>query len=163
MQRVLSAIAGVLIVVTPASSSAQQPVAAAARRLAARASAVIQGSAVNASNGPLVNASVRVRDARLGKIVNRSLTDKLGAYTFKDLDPGSYVVEIVNQSQTTIAVTNLINANAGETVTTVVKLTVDPSTLGKVVGNVPVTGSTGITRVSQLAAVVPTGAPVSER
>lgn len=176
MQRILSAIAGVLIVATPASLSAQQPIAtAAAGRLTSRATAAIQGSAVNSSNGPVISALVRVRDARSGRIASQSLTDKLGAYTFKGLDPGSYVVEIVNQSQKTIAASNLISANAGETVTAVVKLTFDPSTLGNIMGNVPVTGSTGLSGVSQIAAqlpqaalqaipaVVPIGPPVSER
>jgi hypothetical protein len=176
MQRILSAIAATLIVAAPGSLSAQQPIAtAAARRLASRAAAVIQGSAVNSSNGALANALVRVRDARSGRIAGQSLTDKLGAYTFKGLDPGSYVVEIVNQSQKTIAATNLISANAGETVTAVVKLTFDPSVLGDILGQVPVTGSSGSATLTQVAAqlpqtalqtiavVVPAGAPASER
>jgi hypothetical protein len=157
----MCAIAAALIVATAGSVSAQQPGAiAAARRLASRVTAIIQGRAVNASNAPLVNTSVRVRDARSGRVANRSLTDKLGAFTFKGLDPGSYVVEIVDQGQTTIAATNLISANAGETVTAIVKLRVDPSILEGLVSKVPVTGSTGL---RQIPLVVPAGAPVSEQ
>jgi hypothetical protein len=174
MQRVLSVIAGVLIVVTPGSLSAQQQVATeAARRLASRATVAIQGRAVNSLNGALVNTLVRVRDARSGRIVSQSLTDKLGAYTFKGLDPGSYVVEIVSQSQKTIAATSLLSANAGETVIAVVRLTFNPSNFGNVLGHVPLGSSDSA--VSQIAAqlpelalqaiptVVPVGPPVSER
>ena len=74
------------------------------------------------------------RDARLGRIVNQSLTDKLGAYTFKGLDPGNYIVEIVSNNQTTLAATNLISANAGETVTAVVRLPFKPSLLAAILG-----------------------------
>ena len=163
MPRVLSAIAGVLIVLTPASLSAQQQVAtASAGRLALRATVTIQGRALDSSNGALVNTAVRVRDARSGRIVGQSLTDKVGAYSFKGLDPGSYVVEIVSQSRTTIAATSLISANAGETVTAVVKLTFNPSNLANILGHVP-RSSPGSSTLAEIAAVVPAGTPVSER
>jgi hypothetical protein len=177
MQRVLSAIVGVLIVAAPASLSAQQQIAtamaAAARRAASGATAAIQGSAVNSSNGALVNTLVRVRNARSGRIASQSLTDKLGAYTFKGLDPGSYVVELVSQSQTTIAASSLISANAGETVTAVVKLSFNPSSLGNIIGQAPLSTSGTVvselapqvpsTALQSIAAVVPAGPPVSEQ
>ena len=181
MPRILSVIAGMLIVATPASLSAQQQiVAAAARRAALRATAAIQGSAVNSSNGVLVNTVVRVRDARLGHIVDQSLTDKLGAYTFKGLDPGNYIVEVVSNNQTTIATTSLISANAGETVTAIVRLPFTPSMLGAILGQeAPATSAAAAagfgdlipqitkdlpqTIIQAIPAVVPAGPPVSDQ
>jgi hypothetical protein len=182
MHRILSAAAAVLIVALPGPLSAQPQIAtAAARRLATRATAAIQGSAVNSGNGALANTLVRVRDARLGRIVDQSLTDKLGAYTFKGLEPGNYVVEIVSNNQTTLAATNLISANAGETVHAIVRLPFKPSLLGAFLGQTaPAQGvtsaSSGLsdivpelvnqlpqTVVQAIPAIVPVGPPVSER
>jgi hypothetical protein len=137
MPRILSAIAGVLVVAIIAPVSAQQAIATVAGRpLASRARAVatIQGTALNAADGTLAETAVRVRDARLGHIVNQSLTDKLGSYSFKELDPGNYVIEIVSSNQTTVAATNIISANAGETVTANVKLAFKPSMLKTILG-----------------------------
>jgi hypothetical protein len=170
MQRILSVIAGVLIFATPASMSAQQQIAAGAtaRRLAARATAVIQGSAVNWTNGVLANTSIRVRDARLGRIVNQSITDNVGAYTFKGLDPGNYIVEIISNNQTTLAATNLISANAGETVTAVVRLPFKPSLLGAAFGQASSAQGGLVSELTQTAikmvpAIVPAGDPATER
>ena len=180
MQRILSVIAGVLIVGTPASLSAQQEIAAAAaRRAAMRATAVIQGSAVNSTNGVLVNTLLRVRDARLGRIVDQAHTSKVGAYTFKGLEPGNYIVEIVSKNQMTIGTSSLISANAGQTVTAVVRLAFTPSLLGAILGQqAPATSAVAagfddmvpqITKqlpqaiIQAIPAMVPTGPPVSEQ
>ena len=180
MQRILAVIAGVLIVGTPASLLAQQEIAAAAaRRAAMRASAAIQGSAINSSNGVLVNALVRVRDARLGRIVDQSLTSKVGAYTFKGLEPGNYVVELVSKNRMTIGTSSLISANAGQTVTAVVRLAFTPSLLGAILGQqAPATSAVAAgfgdvipqivqqlpqTIIQAVPAMVPTGPPVSEQ
>src|SRR5687767_10089192 len=36
----------------------------------------IQGNALNSTNGPMPNGLVRLRDARLGRVVNTQLTDQ---------------------------------------------------------------------------------------
>jgi hypothetical protein len=83
----------------------------------------IQGNALTATNGSLPDSLVRLRDARFGRIVDTQLTDKSGLFAFKVLDPGSYVVEIVNASDSTVlAASQLINVSAGEAVSAVVKL-----------------------------------------
>jgi hypothetical protein len=179
MQRILSAIVGVFVVATVVSASAQQPPGTAAgRRLALRASAAIQATAFTAVNGVLANTMVRLRDARLGRIVGQSLTDEKGACIFKGLDRGNYVVELVSNRQTTLAATPLISVNAGETVAAVVKMPFKPSLLGTLLGQEPspVAGASafgssetaGISELPQtVVQLVPTlvavGAPVSER
>ena len=178
MQRISSAIVGVLVVATTASPSAQQAPGTVARRLALRASAAIQATAFNAANGVLANTAVRLRDARLGRIVGQSLTDNKGACIFKGLDRGNYVVELVSTKQTTLAATPLISVNAGETVSAVVKLPFKPSLLGTLLGqesssvaSARAFGSGETADLSELPqaivqlvpTVVAVGAPVSER
>ena len=82
----------------------------------------IQGSAVDSSNLQLSNTLVRVRDARIGRIVETQLTDKAGMFSFKALDPGSYIVELMANDQTVLTASQLINVNAGEAVSAIVKL-----------------------------------------
>jgi hypothetical protein len=83
----------------------------------------IQGNALNATNGSLPDSLVRLRDARFGRIIETQATDKAGLFAFKVLDPGSYIVEIVNPGDSAVlAASQLISVNLGEAVSAVVKL-----------------------------------------
>ena len=151
------------------------------RQLLRNQLATIQGNAATATDGRLPNSMVRLRDARFGRIVDTQFTDKTGAFVFKAVDPGNYIVEIVSTNQTTIAATQMLSANAGETVTAVVKLPLKPSLFASVLGQqggsaaTPATASaTSVTElapavieqlpqaaVQSLPAVVAVGDPVS--
>ena len=87
-----------------------------------KALTTIQGNALNSTNGQLTNAVVRLRDARFGRIVDTQMTDKSGLFAFKAIDPGSYIVEIMSNDQSILAASQLLNVNAGEAVSAVVKL-----------------------------------------
>jgi hypothetical protein len=114
--------------------AAQQPLPAGMARAGAKvtnllpgikagAGTMIQGNALNSSNGALPESVVRLRDARSGRIVDTQLTDQSGLFAFKVLDPGSYIIEIVSQADSTVmAASQLINVGAGEAVSAVVKL-----------------------------------------
>jgi hypothetical protein len=82
----------------------------------------IRGEALDSTGKHLARTPVRLRDARVGRIVGTQLTDASGAFDFTALDPGSYIVEIMGDDQTVLAASQLINVNAGETVAAVVKL-----------------------------------------
>ncbi|MCU1383878.1 MAG: hypothetical protein JWL71_2575 [Acidobacteria bacterium] len=82
----------------------------------------IQGNALNSTNGQMNGAIVRLRDARFGRIVDTQLTDKSGLFAFKAIDPGSYIVEIMANDQSILAASQLLNVNAGEAASAVVKL-----------------------------------------
>jgi hypothetical protein len=83
----------------------------------------IQGNALNSSSGPLPDNLVRLRDARSGRIVATQISDKAGLFEFKVPDPGSYIIEIVNPADSSVlAASQLINVNAGEVLSAVVKL-----------------------------------------
>lgn len=90
----------------------------------------IQGNALNAANGPLSDAMVRLRDARYGKVSNVELTDHAGLFAFGTIDPGNYVVELIDRSSVVLATSELLTVGAGETASAVVKLPSRVQTLG---------------------------------
>lgn len=177
------------IVVSAASAAAQQQSAGVVPQVRGLPSVVtrpgslatIRGSATTANNGSLPNSIIRLRDARFGRIVNTTLTDRSGGFAFQGLDPGNYIVELVGTNQAPIAATQILNANAGETITAVVRLPLGkPSLLASILsqqaGSSP--GGAGVTGVADVVsgvveqlpqfavqsipAIVPVGEPVSE-
>jgi hypothetical protein len=88
----------------------------------ATAFTTIQGNALNSTNGALAGGSVRLRDARYGRIVDAQVTDKSGLFAFNTVDPGTYVVELVGNDQAVLAASQLLTVGAGETVSAIVKL-----------------------------------------
>jgi hypothetical protein len=95
----------------------------------------IQGNALDSINGILPDSPVRLRDARLGRIISTQRTDKSGLFEFRAVDPGSYVVELIVNAETVLAASQLINVNAGETVSAVVKLPFRLPPLGGLLGH----------------------------
>lgn len=109
----------------------------------------IQGNALDSLNGTLADGLVRLRDARLGRIVNTQLTDKSGLFEFRAVEPGSYVVELVGGAAGVLAASQLISVNAGEAVLAVVKLPFGLPPLGGLLGH---TASQAATVTSAAAA-----------
>lgn len=82
----------------------------------------IQGNALDASNGPLADAFVRLRDARFGKVSGTKVTDKTGLFDFGIVDPGNYIVELIDRRNVVLATSELLTVGPGETADAVVKL-----------------------------------------
>ncbi len=80
-------------------------------------------------------AQYRLRDARTGRIVSTQTTDKAGLFEFPAIDPGSYIAELLGAADTVLAASQLINVNAGETVTTAVQLPFRLPPLGGLLGH----------------------------
>lgn len=95
----------------------------------------IRGNALDSANGILPDSPVRLRDARLGRIISTQRTDKSGLFEFRTVDPGSYIVELLGATDTVLAASQLINVNAGETVSTLVKLPFRLPALGGLLGH----------------------------
>lgn len=74
----------------------------------------------------------------LERIVSAQTTDKSGFFEFRDLDPGSYIVELLGVADTVLAASQLININAAETVPTVVQLPFRLPALGGLLGHTTV-------------------------
>jgi len=86
-------------------------------------SSTIQGQALTTANAGMPDVTVRLRDARSGRIVDTQVTDKTGVFTFVNVDPGSYVVELMAADRSTIlAASQLFHVNAGDAISAVVKL-----------------------------------------
>jgi hypothetical protein len=136
MSRPLSLVSLGLITATGLSLAAQQPtvppaetrvatsagIRATLARARTHALGIIQGNALDASNGPLNGAVVRLRDARFGRIADNQLTDPSGLFEFEAIEPGSYIVELMSTDESILAASQLLNVDAGQTVLAVVKL-----------------------------------------
>ncbi len=123
----------------------------------------IQGNALNSTNGHLTDVVVRLRDARFGRIVGSQLTDKSGLFAFRALDPGSYIVEIMSNNDTILAASQLLNVNAGEAASAVVKLPFRIPAFAGVMGSATTPSATVVATeaaASSIASVVPT-TPIS--
>jgi hypothetical protein len=84
--------------------------------------AMIQGNALDSGDGPLPNATVRLRDARYGRIVDTQLTDNSGMFVFRALDPGTYIVEMISVDSTVLAASEILYIDAGQSRSALVKL-----------------------------------------
>jgi hypothetical protein len=143
MQRVFTAAVGVFVVTGVFAAGAQQPAQLAAKTTsgakAARSTSgrsgvglmpgtrsniftTIQGNALTSTNGPLADTVVRLRDVRFGRIIEVTTTDKSGLFAFRAVDPGSYVVELIGNDLTILAASQILYVDAGQAVSTVVKL-----------------------------------------
>jgi carboxypeptidase family protein len=81
----LAVVAAVSVAGVPSTA---QPAAAETARLV--------GTALNASLQPLPNATVQIRDLQTGGVVGSTTSGDKGQFTFIDLAPGTYIVEVVN-------------------------------------------------------------------
>jgi hypothetical protein len=123
----------------------------------------IQGNALNSTNGPLNDVAVRLRDARFGTIIDTQTTDKSGLFAFKSIDPGSYIVEVMANDQSVLAASQLLNIDAGQAVSAVVKLPFRIPPFAGIVGSTSTPSAAAVATqaaASSIVAVVPTS-PIS--
>jgi hypothetical protein len=143
----------------------QQPTAPAVEGARAGLSAAIQGTAVNWTNAALASAPVRLRDARLGRAIQNAVTDRFGAFEFRGLEPGSYVVELMGSRSDVLAATSIINLNSGQLVAALVKLPFKNPPLGGALGK-SLPAALAVTSAAVAAGVLATsvtGAPATDR
>jgi len=171
MDRKLCLIVAATVAVIATGSTpigAQQPTAVNTLLAGARAGlfSTIQGKALNSINGPMPNTVIRLRDARLGRVVDTVTTDKLGVFEFRSIDPGSYVVEMMAPANdAVVAASPIINVGSGESVSTVLKLPFKMPPLGGILGH-SLPSALAITSAAAAAGVLAksvVGAPASDR
>jgi len=139
-------------------------------------SSSIQGTAVNWNNSGMANTPIRLRDARLGRVLDSVRTDRFGAFEFHNLEPGSYVAEMMNSTNDAVlAATPIVNVDTGQSVSVLIKLSTRTATPVAVFGisavavaAVAATASTAlaITSAGNAAGVPATtvaGAPATDR
>ena len=125
----------------------------------------IQGNALNSTNGALPNSLVRLRDARFGRVIDSQLTDRSGMFSFRTVDPGSYIVEVMGNDQTVLAASQIINVNSGDAVTAIVKLPFRIPPFAGVLGNSAPSAAavTAEAAASGVLATTVSGQPTSDR
>jgi hypothetical protein len=124
----------------------------------------IQGNALNSTNGQLANTPVRLRNARYGGVIETQITDRSGIFTFRGIDPGTYIVELIGEDQTILATSQVLNINAGEAVSTVVKLPFRLPPFAGLLGRATTTAAVLLTQAAvSVAAVSTVGEPTCPR
>jgi hypothetical protein len=126
---------------------------------------MIQGNALNSTNGALPNSMVRLRDARFGRVTDSTVTDLSGLFSFRTVDPGSYIVEVMGTDHTVLAASQIINVNSGEAVTAVVKLPFRIPAFAGVLGHTAPSAAAVTTEAaaSGVLATTVSGQPTSDR
>lgn len=113
-----------LLAQVPAVGPAGVPIVARVSGLPPTDNALVElsGVARTTENTPVRFAPMRLRDASTGKIVGYASSDPNGAFTFGTVRSGYYVVEITDQAGRVLATSPLVSANAGDVVSTLIKL-----------------------------------------
>jgi hypothetical protein len=153
MRRTLLITLSVLALTAPLAM-AQTPAAAAASKLlpGTRVGVLssIQGNAVTSSNGAMTNTLVRLRDARMGRIVDTVMTDRQGMFAFKGVDPGNYVVEVMNPANNAVmASSQVLNVSTGEAISALVKLPFRIPPFAGLIGNSSQTTASAVSTAAQ--------------
>ena len=161
-----SALLTVLVLAVGAAQAAAQPKFVVPKLLPGTHSSVlssIQGNALTSSNAQLGNVTVRLRDVRFGRILETQVTDKTGAFAFKSVDPGSYIVEVMSTDRTVMAATQVMNVNAGQAMSAVVKLPFRIPPFGGILGNSTPSAASVTTQAaaSGVLGVTAAGEPIS--
>ncbi|HSL24317.1 MAG TPA: carboxypeptidase-like regulatory domain-containing protein [Vicinamibacterales bacterium] len=113
-------------VCVPAAATAQgaAPAVSAGRATAAtaRLSGRVFGFVWNASNDPIANANVRLRNVTTGGVEAHAVSAENGEFSFGDLEGGTYVVECVDGRGRVLGVSHVFSIWPGETVATFIRL-----------------------------------------
>jgi len=95
----------------------------------------IQGNALRATGLGLSGVTVRLRDARFGRIVDTQTSDPSGLFAFREIDPGVYIVELVGDDHRVLAASQMVNVTAGDAVSVPVRIPFRALPLGGVLGD----------------------------
>ena len=85
-------------------------------------SASIQGVAWHADNSPVALAKIRLRNVVNGRIQGGVIANEEGRFVFPEVQPGAYLVELVDDDGRVLAVGHTFSLASGETVATFVRL-----------------------------------------
>lgn len=88
---------------------------------AVRATSIL-GAAWKADNSPIPEARLRLRNVITGRVEATTIADTAGQFTFSNVEGGTYVVELLNESGRVLTVGQAFMVALGETVATFVRL-----------------------------------------
>jgi hypothetical protein len=87
--------------------------------------ASLTGTAYNSSLRPLPNANVQIRSLTTGSRVDSTVSDQAGNFSFSRLEPGTYVVELVNASGYLIGISAPVSVGPSAVATVAVRQDAD--------------------------------------
>src|SRR5581483_10042297 len=74
-------------------------------------------------------------NARLGQVIDAQTTDKAGLFTFRGIEPGSYIVELVGVDEAVLAASQILAANGADLISAIVKLPFRAPVLQRLIGD----------------------------
>jgi len=130
--------------------------------------------ATNATSQPMGNTLVRLRDVRFGRIVDTTITDKLGQFEFKGVDTGSYIAELMSPvGDAVLASSSIMYVGSGELLTTLLKMPFSTPALAGLLGNTAPSALSAMTSAAQAVAaaagrsntpaIAPSGEPATSQ
>lgn len=84
---------------------------------------LISGTAHSQAGQTMVNTTVRLRNVATGQISGTTTSSSSGAFSFTGLNPGQYVVEVVNSAGQVIGTSSTVTLAAGAMAATGVGVT----------------------------------------
>ena len=97
--------------------------ASGATSVLAQVQGALNGVAQGADKAPLPNFRIHVRNANTGGLSGSTTSNQAGQFAFSNLQPGSYVVEIVDAAGKVVGLSPAMTLTAGSTVTVTVDAT----------------------------------------
>ena len=83
---------------------------------------VVRGVVWAGDNSPVANAKVRLRNIETGRVISASETSTNGQFVFGNVAKSSYLVELVSDNGKVLAVGPTFRIEAGQTISTVVRV-----------------------------------------
>jgi hypothetical protein len=80
----------------------------------------LNGVAQGANKATLPNYTVQVRNASTGALAGSTLSSQTGTFTFASLQPGSYIVEIIDAAGKVVGLSPSVAVGTGATVSVTV-------------------------------------------
>ena len=106
----------------PIIRAQSQPAAIAVGGPARADGGTVTGTVWDRRDVPVPKPRLRLRDVRSGQIVRTSEGDELGRFSFSQVPPGSYLVELVDRTGNVIALGQMFSLSPLETVATFLRL-----------------------------------------
>jgi hypothetical protein len=102
----------VMLQVTPLTAAAQAPV-----------TGIINGTAQTAAGQTLPNFTVQLRNLQTGQLAGTTTSNAAGSFSFVSLNPGNYIIEIVNEAGAIVGSSAPIGVAAGSAIAVTVTAT----------------------------------------
>jgi hypothetical protein len=97
---------------------------------ASQAAGIVEGRVVDDSGKPIANASVRLRDLTTGKVAGSLTSNNSGHVTFRSVNPGTYVAELVGGAGKVLAASQMFPVAAGQAVSAFISIPAAFASLG---------------------------------